>query len=144
MGNGKFVLEVFDVQPRGSAMKEVKFSSKKLWTTFFPPSSSCRQGFQSRSEPLTHKKPSSDCEAPPKEDAFQMLEGFNPLKSKPSMPNEVSNLFTISQGEAEFSPLGEFQIESLSPNKMTKVREVLSALNIKVYSKRKNRFSTGI
>ncbi|RVW37434.1 putative mitochondrial protein [Vitis vinifera] len=55
MGNGKFVLEVFDVQPRGSAMKE---------------------------------KPSSNCEAPPKEDAFQMPEGFNPLKSKPSMPNE--------------------------------------------------------
>ena len=113
MGNGKFVLEVFDVQPRGSAMKEVKFSSKKLWTTFFPPSSSCRQGFQSRSEPLTHEKPSSDCEAPPKEYAFQMLEGFNPLKSKPSMPNEVSNLFTISQGEAKFSPMGEFQIEGL-------------------------------
>ena len=62
----------------------------------------------------------------------------------PNMSNEAPNLVTISQGEAEFSPLGEFQIESLSPNKMTKVREVLSALNIKVYSKRKNRFSTGI
>ena len=62
----------------------------------------------------------------------------------PNMSNEAPNLVTISQGEAEFSPLGEFKIESLSPNKMTKVREVLSALNIKVYSKRKNRFSTGI
>ncbi|WJZ99834.1 hypothetical protein VitviT2T_018249 [Vitis vinifera] len=29
------------------------------------------KGFRSRSEPLTHEKPSSNCEAPPKEDAFK-------------------------------------------------------------------------
>ena len=61
-----------------------------------------------------------------------------------NMSNEAPNLVTISQGESEFSPLGEFQIKSLSPNKMTKVREVLSALNIKVYSRRNNRFSASI
>ena len=74
----------------------------------------------------------------------QMPEGFNPLKSMPNMPNEVSNLVTVSQGEAKFFSLGEFQIEGISPKKMAKVREVLSSLNIKVYSRRKNRFSTGI
>ena len=74
----------------------------------------------------------------------QMPEGFNPLKSMPNMPNEVSNLVTVSQGEAKFFSLGEFQIEGLSPKKMAKVHEVLSSLNSKVYSRRKNIFSTGI
>ena len=40
------------------------------------------------------------------------------------------------------SPLGEFQIEGLSPRKMAKVREVLKTLDIKVYSRRK--CSTGL
>ncbi|KAL6340733.1 hypothetical protein AAG906_021271 [Vitis piasezkii] len=71
MGKGNLVSEVSDVQPRGFAMKEVNFGSKKLWTTLFPPSFGHRQGFRSRSEPLTHEKPSSNCEAPPKEDAFK-------------------------------------------------------------------------
>ena len=78
MGKGKLVLKVCDAQPRGSVMK---FGSKKLWTTLIPPSSGCRQGVQSQSEPLTHEKPSSDYEAPPKEDAFeagtQMERRFN-------------------------------------------------------------------
>ncbi|RVW12364.1 hypothetical protein CK203_108094 [Vitis vinifera] len=56
---------------KGFAMKEVNFGSKKLWTTLFPRSFGHRQGFRSRSEPLTHEKPSSNCEAPPKEDAFK-------------------------------------------------------------------------
>ena len=74
----------------------------------------------------------------------QMPEGFKPLKSKPNLPNKVSKLVTVSQGDVEFSPMGEFQIEGLSPRKMAKVHEVLSSLDIKVYSRRKNRFSTGI
>ncbi|RVX04716.1 hypothetical protein CK203_024939 [Vitis vinifera] len=46
MGKGKFVSEVSDVQPRGSAMNEVKFGSKKLWTTLFPPSLIADKGFE--------------------------------------------------------------------------------------------------
>ena len=71
MGKENLVSEVSDVQLRGFAMKEVNFGSKKLWTTLFPPSFGHRQGFRSRSKPLTHEKPSSNCEAPPKEDAFK-------------------------------------------------------------------------
>ena len=74
----------------------------------------------------------------------QLPESFNPIKSKPNLPSEVSNLVTISQGDVVVSPLGEFQIEGLSPRKMAKVREVLSSLDIKVYSRRKNRHSTGL
>ena len=37
--------------------------------------------------------------------------------------------------------MGGFQIEGLAPSKMVKVCEVLSSLDIKVYSRRKNRFS---
>ena len=66
-----------------------------------------------------------------------MFESVNPSKSKPILPKEVSNLVTVSQG-------GEFQIDGLSPKKMDKVREVLSSLDIKVYSRRKSRCSTGI
>lgn len=73
-----------------------------------------------------------------------MPEGFNPIKSKPILPNEVSNLVTISQGVAVVSPMGEFQIEGLSPRKMAKVHKVLSSLDIKVNSKRKSRCSTSI
>ena len=70
----------------------------------------------------------------------QIPEGINPLKTMPDMPNEAPNLAIVSQGETEFSPLGKFQIEGLSPSKMAKVSEVLSALDIKVYSKRKNKY----
>ena len=73
-----------------------------------------------------------------------MPEGLNPIKSKPILPNEVSNLVTVSQGVAMVSPMGEFQIEGMFPRKMDKVHEVLSPLDIKVYSRRKSRCSTGI
>ena len=73
-----------------------------------------------------------------------MFKRFNPSKSKPSLPKEVSNLVTGSQGDTVVSPSGEFQINGLSPRKMAKVREVLSSLDIKVYSRRKSRWSTGI
>ena len=67
-----------------------------------------------------------------------MSEGNNPLKTMPSTPIKAPSLVTVRQGEAEFSPLGGFQIEGLSPSKMAKVHEVLSSLDIKVYSRRKN------
>ena len=38
---------------------------------------------------------------------------------------------------------GDFLIDGLSPGKMAKVREVLCSLDIKVYSRRKNRGPTG-
>ncbi|RVW91367.1 hypothetical protein CK203_035379 [Vitis vinifera] len=219
------------VQTRGSAKKEVKFGSKKLWTTLFPPSFDRRQRFQSRNEPILLGKPSSDSEELPKKEAFgagaqwergfsaspiifcrsprirkcgsgegasssrggevvrkpffeedregflgrvgsnlrgssvtflpsnpeirgkglsfmgtfgmsiaknlesaysnQLPESFNSIKSKPNLPIEVSNLVAVSQGDTVVSPLGEFQIESLSPVKMAKVHEVLSSLDIK-------------
>ena len=68
MGEGKSVSKVSVSQLRGSA---TKFGSKKLWTTLIPPISGCRQGVQSRSEPLTHEIPSSDFVAPPKGNAFE-------------------------------------------------------------------------
>ena len=72
----------------------------------------------------------------------QLLESFNPIKS--NLPNEVSSLVIVSQGDVVVSPLGELQLEGLSPRKMAKVREVLSSLDIKVYSRRKSRCSRGM
>ena len=46
-GKGKGVPADLDVQTRGSVKKEVKemkFSSKKLWNNLFPPSSARRHG----------------------------------------------------------------------------------------------------
>ena len=74
----------------------------------------------------------------------QMSEGINSLKTLPSMPIEAPNLVTVCSGETEFSSLGGFQIEGLSPSKMARVRVVLSSLDIKVYSRHKNKFSIGI
>ena len=59
--------QYLDDQMRGSAKKEVKFSSKKLWTTLFPPSFDRRQGLRSRSEPPLLGKSLSDSEECPKE-----------------------------------------------------------------------------
>ncbi|KAJ9674189.1 hypothetical protein PVL29_023629 [Vitis rotundifolia] len=73
----------------------------------------------------------------------QMSECFTPTKPKLSKHKEVSNLATVSQGDNVVSPSGEFHIDGLSPGKMAKVREVLCSMDIKVYSRRKNRSSTG-
>ena len=67
-----------------------------------------------------------------------------PFKSKPKLPSEVSNLVTVSQGLDAVSPSGEFQIEGLSPRKMAKMLELLSSLDIKVYSRRKSRHPIGL
>ncbi|KAJ9689107.1 hypothetical protein PVL29_014651 [Vitis rotundifolia] len=73
----------------------------------------------------------------------QMSECVTPCKPKPSMPKEVSNRGSGSQGDTVVSPSGEFHMDGLSPRKMAKVREVLNSLDIKAYSRRKNRSSTG-
>ncbi|KAJ9678119.1 hypothetical protein PVL29_022880 [Vitis rotundifolia] len=71
----------------------------------------------------------------------QSSESVNPLSLKTIPP---SNLATVNQGVTVGSPLGEFQIEGLSPRKMAKVHEVLKTLDIKVYSRRKSRCSRGL
>ena len=63
---------------------------------------------------------------------------FNQM-SESSTPGKSSNLMPGSPGVNEASPPEDFLIDGLSPRKMAKVREVLSSLDIKVYSRRKNR-----
>ncbi|KAL6331444.1 hypothetical protein AAG906_011383 [Vitis piasezkii] len=41
----------------------------------------------------------------------QLTESFNPIMSKPILPNKVSNLVTVSQGDTMGSPSGIFQEE---------------------------------
>ena len=74
----------------------------------------------------------------------QMFEGINSLKTLPNMPIDAPNLVIECLVEAKFSSLSGFQMEGLSPNKMARVHVVLSSMDIKVYSKRKNRLSTSI
>ena len=74
----------------------------------------------------------------------QLPKTFNSIKTKPNLPSEVPNLVTVSQGDVVDSPSGDFQIEGLSPKKMAKVHEVLSSLDIKVYSRRKSRHFTSL
>ena len=71
-----------------------------------------------------------------------LSESFKSFKPNPNSPLGPPNLVTVSQGDAESPPMGRFQIEGLSPSKMAKVCEVLSSLDLKVYSRRKNRFYT--
>ena len=75
---------------------------------------------------------------------YQMTEGVNPFLPKPISPNKASNLVTVSQGVIAGYSSSVFQIEGLSPRKMAKAREVLKSLDIKVYSRRKSRCSTGL
>ena len=63
---------------------------------------------------------------------------FNQM-SESSTPGKSSNLMPGSPGVNEASPPEDFLIDGLSPRKMAKVHEVLSSLDIKVYSRRKNR-----
>ena len=62
--------------------------------------------------------------------------------SESSTPRKSSNLLSGSSGDTVASPSGDFLIDGLSPRKMAKVREVLCSLDIKVYSRRKNRCPT--
>ena len=66
----------------------------------------------------------------------QMCESVNPFSA--------SSKAAVNLGGTAGSPKGEFQIEGLSPRKMAKVCEVLKSLDIKVYSRRKSRCSTGL
>ena len=75
---------------------------------------------------------------------YQMFESVNRLSSNLRSPIKESSTVTVNLGGIASSPSGEFQIEGLSPRKMAKVREVLKTLDIKVYSKRKSRCSTGL
>lgn len=59
--------------------------------------------------------------------------------SERSTPGKSSNLMSGSPGVNVASPPEDFLIDGLSPRKMAKVREVLCSLDIKVYSRRKNR-----
>ncbi|RVW83963.1 hypothetical protein CK203_047351 [Vitis vinifera] len=97
-----------------------------------------RQGFESgvRGKGLRHLETKSLLVQ------TQLPESFNPIKTKSNLPSEVFNLVTVSQGDVVVSPSGEFQIEGLSHKKMAEVHEVLSSLDIKVYSRRKSRRST--
>ncbi|KAJ9707047.1 hypothetical protein PVL29_002164 [Vitis rotundifolia] len=58
-----------------------------------------------------------------------------------AIPNQMSECVT-PWGYCGL-PSGEFHMDGLFPRKMAKVREVLNSLDIKVYSRRKNRSSTG-
>ena len=73
----------------------------------------------------------------------QMTESFTHRKSNVRSHKEDSNLLLGSQGDTELSPSGDLHIDGLSPRKIAKVRDVLCFLDIKVYSKRKNRGPTG-
>ena len=68
-GKGKTTFVLLEVWSSSFAKKKVMFSSKKLWSTFFPPSSEPRQGLQCRSEPLLHGKNQANSEEDPKEEA---------------------------------------------------------------------------
>ena len=72
-----------------------------------------------------------------------MSESFNYDMSNSSSPHGVPILGAVSKGDSDFSQMSGFQIEGLSPSKMAKVCEVLSSLDIKVYSRRKNRIAIG-
>ena len=73
-----------------------------------------------------------------------MFKSVNPLSANLRSPIKESSTTAVNLGGIAGSPSGEFQIEGLSPRKMAKVREVLKTLDIKVYSRRKSRCSTGL
>ena len=64
-----------------------------------------------------------------------MSESFKYDKTNPSSPHGVPIMGAVSKGVSDFSQTSGFQIEGLSPSKMAKVCEVLSSLDIKVYSR---------
>ncbi|WKA03031.1 hypothetical protein VitviT2T_021169 [Vitis vinifera] len=68
---------------------------------------------------------------------------FSNQLSESSTPRKSSNMMSGSPGDNAASPPGDFLIDGLSPRKMAKVREVICSLDIKVYSRRKNRGPIG-
>ena len=72
-----------------------------------------------------------------------MSESLNYDMTNSSSPHGVPIMGAVSKGVSDFSQTSGFHIEGLSPSKMAKVCEVLSSLDIKVYSRRKNRIAIG-
>ena len=63
---GKTTPRLLEVQSSRFAKKKVLYGSRKLWSTFFPPSSEHRQGIRCSSEPILHGKIKVDSEEDPK------------------------------------------------------------------------------
>ena len=60
---------LLEVQLSRFAKKKVLYGSRKLWSTFFPPSSEHRQGIRCCSEPISRGKIKADSEEDPKAEA---------------------------------------------------------------------------
>ena len=97
-----------EVQTRGSAQKEEKVVSKKMWITPFPPSFDRRQGLRSRSEPLFLGKSSSVSEVRLLEEDIgtgpQMERGF---RASPLFHYHFSRNRKRCSGEGTSSSRGE-------------------------------------
>ena len=117
-GKGKIVPVLLEVQSSSSAKKKVLYGSRKLWSTFFPPSSEHRQGIRCCSEPILCGKNQADNKDDPKAKAsgakFQAKRGFS---ASPLSSRRFPRFRKKSLGEGASSLRNEADLNNFSSNK---------------------------
>ncbi|RVW91924.1 hypothetical protein CK203_030097 [Vitis vinifera] len=86
---GKTTPGLLEVQLSRFAKKKVLYGSRKLWSTFFSPSSEHRQGIRCCSEPISLGKIKADSEEDPKAEASG--EGASSLRNEADLNNFSSD-----------------------------------------------------
>ncbi|RVW15380.1 hypothetical protein CK203_082622 [Vitis vinifera] len=136
-GKGKATSVLPEVQSSSSAKKEVKFGSKKLWTTLFPPSSDRQQGLRCRSRVGSDLRGSAITVLPStpeirgKELSFMGNYGllvaenlevisFSPTQSPPSSPSpSCDDVGTVGQISVAIHNLVVEEIQPAYPYQLT-------------------------
>ncbi|KAL6322627.1 hypothetical protein AAG906_014299 [Vitis piasezkii] len=97
--------------------KKVMYGSRKLWSTFFPPSSEHRQGIRSSSEPISRGKSKVDSEEDPKtDDLGAEAQANRGLNASPLFSPCSPRLRKKKLGERDPSPRKEADLNSFSSN----------------------------
>ncbi|RVW38033.1 hypothetical protein CK203_108593 [Vitis vinifera] len=102
---GKSSPGLLEFQSSRLAEKKLLYGSRKLWSTFFPPSSEHRQGIRCSSEPILRGKIKVDSEEDPKtNDLGAEISGEQRIKCKPSLFSVFPRLRKKSLRERDSSP----------------------------------------
>ncbi|RVW14773.1 hypothetical protein CK203_091030 [Vitis vinifera] len=114
---GKTTPRLLEVQSSRFAKKKVLYGSRKLWSTFFPPSSEHRQGIRCCNEPILRGKIKADSEEDPKAEALGAeSQAKRGLSASPLFSCRFPRLRKKNLGEGASSPRNEEDLNNFSSN----------------------------
>ena len=112
---GKSAPGLLEFQSSRLPKKKVLYGSRKLWSTFFPPSSEHRQGIRCSNEPISRGKIKVDSEKDPKTDDLGAESQANRgLNASPLFSPCFPRLRKKNLGERDSSPRKEANLNNFS------------------------------